>query len=276
MDQQRRKVIVQEIEYWHKSKLLPDHYCDFLLNLYAEQAEQVKPSTRLTGRAAEAARSASGKQWLFAIVFFSLICFVVLHFNAFHPLLQIGVTAVGFVLLLWYGQRIRRKNEAAGIAVIGLDMLGLLGMGVYLLHQHSYDSWSSKALLLAGCALLWICYGIGARLSLLQLAGWVVLLLLYAWVLARRDAEPPWYEIQLYWLPITFVFAWFSWFIQRWSRPVAAVLFIVGCFIWFMPEVYSAMFVEERAWPQLLMFAKIAIGGGLLFGLRKQWIAWVA
>jgi len=72
MDQQRRKVIVQEIEYWHKSKLLPDHYCDFLLNLYAEQDEQAKPSTHLSGRAAEAARSASGKQWLFSISFFFL------------------------------------------------------------------------------------------------------------------------------------------------------------------------------------------------------------
>lgn len=33
---QKKKVIVQEILYWRSSKLLPEHYCQFLLNLYQE------------------------------------------------------------------------------------------------------------------------------------------------------------------------------------------------------------------------------------------------
>lgn len=276
MDQQRRKVIIQEIEHWQKSKLLPDRYCDFLLNLYLEQPAEKQGSSRLSGRAAEAAGRASGKQWLFAIVFFSLICFVVLHFNAFHPLLQIGVTAAGFVLLLLYGQRMRGKNETAGLSIIGIDMVGLLGMGMYLLKLNEWSGWGAKMLLLAGCALIWIVYGIIARLSLLHLAGWAVLLLLYAWILSRRDAAPAWYEIQLYWLPMAFVFAWFSWFMQRWSKAVGAVMFIVAGLIWFMPEINSAMFVRDMAMSQLALFVKIAIGGALLFGLRKRWIAWVA
>ncbi|MWC27480.1 hypothetical protein [Paenibacillus sp. MMS18-CY102] len=276
MDQQRRKIIVQEIEQWQKSKLLPDRYCDFLLNLYLEEPEQKQPD-RLSGRAATAAMRASGKQWLFTIAFFSLICFVVLHFNAFHPLLQIGVSVVSFALLLIYGQRIRKRNEAAGLAIIGFDMLGLLGIGTYLLKQNEWDNWGAKAGLLIGCSLLWIVYGIWSRMSLLHLAGWAAIVLLYAWALSRRDMEPAWYEVQLYWVPITFVFAWFSWFVQRWSRPVAMVLFVVGCLIWFMPELYGTLFVDiDLSWSQLLLFAKIAIGGSLLFALRKQWIAWVA
>ncbi|GFN30355.1 hypothetical protein [Paenibacillus xylaniclasticus] len=277
MDQQRKKIIVQEIHHWRRSKLLPDRYCDFLLNLYAdEQEEDNRSSSRLSGRAAQAVLTASGKQWLLAIVFFSFICFVVLHFTAFHPLLQIGVTAVGFILLLLYGQRVRRKNEPAGIAIVGSDMLGLLGMGIYLLKQHNIDSWGAQAALLAGCAILWIIYGIAARMALLHFAGWAALLLLYAWALSRRDDVPSWYEIQLYWLPMTFVFAWFSWFTQRWSRSVAMVLFGIGCLVWFMPELYSTLFIEDYVLSQLVLFVKIAIGGGLLFGLRKQWIAWVS
>ncbi|MBO8164090.1 MAG: hypothetical protein H0Z34_10280 [Brevibacillus sp.] len=36
MDEQRRKIIVNEINNWRKNQLLPEHYCIFLLNLYTE------------------------------------------------------------------------------------------------------------------------------------------------------------------------------------------------------------------------------------------------
>ncbi|AJD91486.1 hypothetical protein JMA_21690 [Jeotgalibacillus malaysiensis] len=34
MDKKRKETIVQEINYWKQNKLLPDAYCDFLMNLY--------------------------------------------------------------------------------------------------------------------------------------------------------------------------------------------------------------------------------------------------
>lgn len=36
MDDNRRKIITNEIKYWKQNRLLPEHYCDFLLNLYTE------------------------------------------------------------------------------------------------------------------------------------------------------------------------------------------------------------------------------------------------
>lgn len=36
MDEQRRKTIINEINHWRQSQLLPEHYCIFLLNLYTE------------------------------------------------------------------------------------------------------------------------------------------------------------------------------------------------------------------------------------------------
>lgn len=36
MDDHRRKIIINEIKYWKQNRLLPEHYCDFLLNLYTE------------------------------------------------------------------------------------------------------------------------------------------------------------------------------------------------------------------------------------------------
>jgi hypothetical protein len=36
MDDHRRKIIINEIQYWKQNRMLPEHYCDFLLNLYTE------------------------------------------------------------------------------------------------------------------------------------------------------------------------------------------------------------------------------------------------
>lgn len=44
MDDHRRKIITNEIKYWKQNRLLPEHYCDFLLNLYTEGSSEA-PST---------------------------------------------------------------------------------------------------------------------------------------------------------------------------------------------------------------------------------------
>ncbi|MBM7543212.1 hypothetical protein [Amphibacillus cookii] len=36
MDEQRKKIIINEIKHWKNSQLLPGHFCDFLLALYTE------------------------------------------------------------------------------------------------------------------------------------------------------------------------------------------------------------------------------------------------
>ena len=36
MNKQRKEIIIKEITYWKQSKLLPEHYCNYLLALYSE------------------------------------------------------------------------------------------------------------------------------------------------------------------------------------------------------------------------------------------------
>jgi uncharacterized membrane protein YcjF (UPF0283 family) len=36
MNDQRKKIIMAEINYWKQNKLLPEHYCDFLITLYTQ------------------------------------------------------------------------------------------------------------------------------------------------------------------------------------------------------------------------------------------------
>ena len=35
----RKQIIISEIKYWKQNKLLPEHYCDFLITLYAQGEE---------------------------------------------------------------------------------------------------------------------------------------------------------------------------------------------------------------------------------------------
>ncbi|WP_042162753.1 hypothetical protein [Paenibacillus gorillae] len=285
MNEERRQIIVKEIEHWSRSKLLPDQYCDFLLNLYADQEQREqdgkkagarRESSYAVAKALMAAQRASGKYWLLTFGFFTLISFVVLYFNAFHPLLQIGVSLLGVSGLMWAGSRIRRRSEAGGLALSGAAMLLLLGSGLYMLELHELAEWGWKTALLAFCAIFWIIYGITAKIQTFHFCGWIAAVLVYAWLLSSFLGTPSWYEPQLYWLPIAGIFGWASWFIHRLSKPVSAVLFAMCAVLWFMPELYAMLFIDEPILLQIQLLLKIAIGGGLLFALRKQWIVWVA
>ncbi|MDW0117374.1 hypothetical protein QTL97_10545 [Sporosarcina thermotolerans] len=46
MSNQRKKTIITEIKYWKENKLLPEHYCDYLITLYTqgEQEENINAS----------------------------------------------------------------------------------------------------------------------------------------------------------------------------------------------------------------------------------------
>ncbi|MFX3633658.1 MAG: hypothetical protein ACE3L7_25235 [Candidatus Pristimantibacillus sp.] len=277
MNEERRQIILKEIDHWRRSKLLPDQYCDFLLNLYLDHDQETKRESHYgVAKAVMAMQRASGKHWLLTFGFFTLISFVVLYFNAFHPLLQIGVSAGGVTLMLWFGQRLRKRNEAAGLALSGTGMLLMLGSGLYMLQLHGLDEWVWKTSLLGLCALFWIIYGIAAKVQVFHLCGWIAAVLVYAWLLSRYTEAPAWYETQLYWLPVSCLFGWSSWFVHRWSKSVSAVLFLTCALVWFMPELYAMLFMEEPVLLQLQLLLKIAVGGGLLFSMRKQWIAWVA
>ncbi|MCS0823668.1 hypothetical protein NX029_06770 [Cytobacillus firmus] len=52
MDENRKKVIVNELLYWKKSRMLPDRYCDYLLALYTEgsQPKEIKKHKSVMGR----------------------------------------------------------------------------------------------------------------------------------------------------------------------------------------------------------------------------------
>ena len=40
MDEQRRQIIIKEIDFWKKNNMLPTQYCDYLSTIYSKDNEQ--------------------------------------------------------------------------------------------------------------------------------------------------------------------------------------------------------------------------------------------
>lgn len=284
MDMDKRNLMVQEIRGWKKSKLLPDHYCDFLLNLYAEPASadedpprEAPSKERLrTKKAVRAAAGASGWKWLLFLAIFSLFFLIVLHFSSFHPALQIAIALLVSGGSLTAGAVIRPRSEAAGMAWTGAGMLLLAGFALYLMGLHGLLGWQWNAAIWSGCAVFWIGYGIWQRIPLLHFCGWACLALVYAILLQQLAGGAALGEKQLYWLPLAVLFGWSGWFVRRWSKPSCAVLLGVASLMAFMPEATLLVEQGRGVWLQSVFVGKLVLGGGALFLLRNYWIEWVA
>lgn len=273
MDQEKRKIIVKEIEHWRSSRLLPEQYCDFLLNLYTEQ----KPANRsFSSFAATAVKQGNWIYWLFAFAIISLFYIVVLHFNAFHPGLQILTSTIFVALCYGAGAIARRKSQVFALLAIGAGSIFMLFIGIYLLRLHAIDGNHWIVLHVALCSIVWIVAGYLLRFGMLHFCGWCGLVLLYAGFLSQTLPNASGLELQLYWLPASVAFLWLSWLLRGRNKTVGAVFFLVGALLWFMPEVGQMIFYDATvALLQWALFAKMGLAAVALFILRKKWIEWV-
>ncbi|WP_276355970.1 hypothetical protein [Cohnella caldifontis] len=264
---------MNEIEAWRRSKLLPEHYCDFLQNLYLDDLNDrpkgaVETAVRKIGQAPR-------KRWVLVFGVFALICIVVLHFSAFPLALQIGLAGLcttGFVLLggLW-----REPRPGRSLLAMAAGMLITFGTGAAILELHGWTDGGGPIVLLAVCAALCIGCGLIVRQALIHGFGWLALIALYARLLFHHVSEPAWAETQLFWIPAALLFIWLSWFAHVRFKSVGIVLFANGLIVWYMPELQSALGGIDPAWVQAGLVGKTVLAGWLLYRFRNQWMEWV-
>jgi hypothetical protein len=273
-DDDKRKAIVLEIEAWRRSKLLPEQYCDFLMNLYLDDLNE-RPRG-IIGNAVRKIGQATGKHWLLTFGIFSLICFVVLHFSAFPLLLQIGLTGAVTAGFIWFAGKIQERNPSRSLLLAGTGCIFLLGTGLSICQLHGWTSSIGYITLLVICAVVWIVSGIALSSTMLHGFGWIAAIAVYTMLLADQVPNPSWLEVQVFWLPAALLFWWLSWFVHVRYKSSGAVLFATALLLWFMPEVYSALYGIDKEWIQIELLSKIVIAGFGMFRLRKQWMEWVA
>jgi hypothetical protein len=274
LDAGKRKTIVYEIEYWRKNKLLPEHLCDFLLNLYLE--DPANRPEKWGSVSSSSIRNSNWKVWLMIFGGIGLISFIALNFNSFQIPMQISISALIILLCYMIGSVSRTKNLTIAYLAFGLGSLLLLNVGLFLLHKHDADIKLIVAYTVI-CSIIWMVTGMTARMPIFHFCGWLVLILIYGLVLDRNIEAFDWLGLQMSWVPVSIVLLWLGWLFHHNNKQMSAVLLMVGFLVWFIPDVFGLLLTDlPRNELQLSLILRIAAAGIALFSLRKKWTEWVA
>lgn len=274
MDVEKRKMIVNEIDYWRRSKLLPEQYCDFLMNLYQDDSVQSKSF----GAASKSILlNSHWKFWILTFATIAFISFIVFNFNSFPIPMQIGSSAFFVIIFYILGFINRNKRRSTAYMFFGIGSLLLLVLGQYMLNLHDVENTFWVLGYLIFCSIIWILLGIVAHMGVFQFCGWAGLILFYGWLLHSRVADIHWLQIQMFWIPLCVLFIWIGWLIHHRKKAIGNVYFLVGLLLWFVPDIYMIVIVENtNQWMQISFVGKLIAAGVILFVLRKKWTEWVA
>lgn len=271
MDQEKRIIIVKEIEQWRRNKLLPEQYCDFLLNLYRnEDTEQNRQPAR------QAIAESRPFQWLLLFGIIGMLGYVALHFSRFSVALQIAVFLFLVIGLFGISVYLRERKPLLSAVVIGIGSFLMLVGGSLWLQKNITAEWGALAVFLALCSGVWIVFGIVSRFPWLHLCGWIGIMLAYAVAVNRLLAPEGWLALQLAWLPGVVLLGWAGWLLSVKAKAAGAVLLIAACLAWFSPELYAIGWASHPLEiVQWILFGKLAVLSACAFAARKTWIEWV-
>lgn len=274
MNRDKRAVIIQEIQYWRKNKLLPEQYCDFLLNLYGGAETEISA----TGRANKSIlNNSKGLAWSLGLGLISIISILVINFNAFPLQLQIAVAIIGVLILFVLGMRIIKRSVPLAYATIGAGCLLMLAAGEWLLMQNGWNDAAAAIGYLTFCCLVWLFIGLLLNLSFLHFCGWAGLMLVYGWLISQFVTPVYDYRLHLAWILPTVLFIAIGWLIRNRSRAVTRVVWLAAALAWLSPELQTIILAEGSSIiAQAVLVGKIMITGTVLYSVRKYWVEWVA
>ncbi|MDN4495349.1 hypothetical protein [Ureibacillus aquaedulcis] len=174
----KKKIVLNEILFWKQNKLLPDHYCDFLMTLYTEGNE-----TELEeGIGSQNSIIATEKRSKFILIILSCIGTAALLFALFMVSAltwAVGI-AVGIiaVLLMIFAYRSAKKKEMLSPILHIASALLLFGLSVKVSTEYFPGNQIALYILLITNCLLWLFTGFKFKLLYFSISGVVGLIVL--------------------------------------------------------------------------------------------------
>ncbi|WP_047154961.1 hypothetical protein [Aneurinibacillus tyrosinisolvens] len=283
MNEQKKKVIIGEIEYWRQSHLLPGQYCDFLLNLYTEG------ESAGTGNGAGKEQAATASEpvpafsmpkmdvkWVSIGLGASVLLYLAFHFTDFTFTMQmilIGILTMLFYILSF----IRKRTRVSSHLFLGMASVLLAIGGIHYLNSQHYDVPYVIAYL-AACCLVWHISGMAARKYYLSFCAILGLQGIYGWnTYVEMAGQFEWWRLESFWLPVSIVLIATGLIWKRRREQTAAVLFFTGLVSLFGAEVES-LFINGAGADVLLyyLYVKIFLTGFLLLSLKNFWWPWIS
>ena len=274
MEQEKKAVILDEIDHWRKSRLLPKQYCDFLENLYADEHIHSRRGKSIIQKMQHGSRSI----WFLVFGIISSICFIGLYFSAFPKSMQIGIAAISATGCYAAAAYFRKKGlmpwahmcASAGSVI-------LLAAGSVIIHLQEADVQIWVPVLIGVCSLSWCLVGYWLNMSLLHYCGLLGGAVLYAKLAAYNRPDLALLQTELLWIPLSVLFIWLSWLVHHRMKSLAPVYFSFGLTLWFMAEL-DQLVLKGAAVQDVFVWLliKLTAAAVLLFLFRKNWITWVS
>ena len=171
MANSKKTIIMNEILFWKQNKLLPDHYCDFLMTLYSE-GKEIELEEEVGHKKSIIAREKRNRILLATFISIVSIALLVALFMVSNLVWLIGA-AVGIVSILFMllGYRFAKKNEVMAPALhIGAALL-LFGLTVKMsIEYFPENQMVLYGLLIVNC-LLWLFTGFKFKLMYFTVSG---------------------------------------------------------------------------------------------------------
>jgi hypothetical protein len=166
MDERRREMIVREIEYWKRSRLLPEKYCNYLLALYTEGDDKKRPHDRVPSR----------RRTVFTFLLAGMICLLlpasalVIYFTELSFVLQMLLFALFFLICLIAIWRWKERRNMLHIPLISGAWIFLLSSMEVSEYYFPKQKAVTALTVFANC-LLWIFMGKRFHLHYFLLSG---------------------------------------------------------------------------------------------------------
>ena len=168
MTNPKKQIIVNEILFWKKNKMLPEHYCDFLMTLYTEgSGEQIVGDPKQAVKAKEKRKGS----WLYiAVPLVAIILFATLFLADSFWVATVPAIVIGLGIIL-ASFMVAKKN---GLLIPILYVSGALiifGASVKLCLMYFPEDNTAVYSVLVLNSLFWFVSGIKMKLMYLTLSG---------------------------------------------------------------------------------------------------------
>lgn len=171
MSIQRKQIIINEIAFWKKNKLLPEHYCDFLTALYA-QGEDLEEEQKEKSSQAVLAKEKKNKTFLYVILGITtailIASLILITTVAFIPIILSGIAVCAF---LYIAIKLAKTKSVRTPLLFVFSALLLLGISFKVWDVYFIDYPSVLIGLIIGNCLLWLFSGLLLRLIYFSISG---------------------------------------------------------------------------------------------------------
>ena len=170
MTKQRKQIIINEITFWKKNKLLPEHYCDFLMTLYTEGEHE---NTELKGIASKSVKAVEKRRINFKYILLPIVAIALIvalytiptTWLLLLPTALLGISCI--IAAVYY----LRKNAVLVPILQFTAALSILFASIKVCLQYYPGEDLPLYIALIGNCVLWLCSGIFMKLTYFTIAG---------------------------------------------------------------------------------------------------------